>query len=155
MTRAVIETDRGTIVCDLFDADTPGTVANFVKLARDGFYDGLVFHRVIEDFMIQTGCPRGTGTGGPGYNIECEIRPHVRHRRGSLAMAHAGTCRHDPATGERISGHCSNASQFYITHRTTGWLDGVHTVFGQVVEGQEVVDAIHQGDRMLKVSIRD
>ena len=152
--QAIIETSRGTIVCDLFADRTPRTVENFVALARKGFYDGLKFHRVIEDFMVQTGCPKGTGTGGPGYQTECEIVPSVRHRRGSMAMAHAGTCQHDRTSGKRVRGDCSNGSQFYITHVATDWLDGVHTVFGQVVKGQEVVDAIRQGDKMVKVTLK-
>jgi peptidyl-prolyl cis-trans isomerase B (cyclophilin B) len=121
-------TSEGPITLELFDEDAPKTVANFKKLAGDGFYDGLIFHRVIKDFMIQGGCPQGTGTGGPGYTFEDEFNQH-KVVRGALAMANAG-----PNT---------NGSQFFIV--TTGeapWLDGKHTVFGQVVEGMEVVDAI-------------
>ena len=121
-------TNEGPITIELFDEDAPKTVANFKKLAQDGFYDGLIFHRVIKDFMIQGGCPQGTGTGGPGYTFEDEFNQH-KVVRGALAMAHAG-----PNT---------NGSQFVLV--TTGeapWLDGKHTVFGQVVEGMEVVDAI-------------
>ncbi len=152
--QAIIETSKGTIVCDLFADKTPKTVQNFVKLAREGFYNGLKFHRVIDDFMVQTGCPKGTGTGGPGYQADCELVPSVRHRRGSLAMAHAGTCQHEKGSGRKVKGTCSNGSQFYITHVATDWLDGVHTVFGQVTKGQEVVDSIRQGDRMVSVTIR-
>ena len=142
MPKAVIETDRGTILVDLFDKDAPGTVANFVKLVQKGFYDGLKFHRVVPDFVIQGGCPKGDGTGGPGYKIKCETANNPRkHGRGALSMAHAGK-----DTG---------GSQFFITHRATPHLDGVHTVFGEVISGQEVVDAIRPGDRMKKVSIRD
>jgi cyclophilin family peptidyl-prolyl cis-trans isomerase len=128
MSTATMTTSEGPITIELFDADAPKTVANFKKLAGDGFYDGLIFHRVIRDFMIQGGCPEGTGTGGPGYQFEDEINEH-KIVRGALAMANAG-----PNT---------NGSQFFLV--TTGeapWLDGKHTVFGQVVEGMDVVDAI-------------
>jgi peptidyl-prolyl cis-trans isomerase B (cyclophilin B) len=140
MKTATIDTDRGVIKIELFDKDAPGTVANFEKLAKKGFYDGLKFHRVIADFMIQGGCPKGTGTGGPGYTIKCETANNPRkHGKGVLSMAHAGK-----DTG---------GSQFFITHRATPHLDGVHTVFGQVLSGQEVVDAIRVGDKMKKVTI--
>ena len=128
MTAATLETNHGSIGVELFDKDAPKTVENFVKLARDGFYDGVVFHRVIENFMIQGGDPTGTGTGGPGYQFEDEINQHPV-QRGSLAMANAG-----PNT---------NGSQFFIV--TTGaapWLDGKHTVFGRVTEGMDAIDAI-------------
>ena len=142
MKTATIDTDRGTISIELFEKDAPGTVANFEKLAKKGYYDGLSFHRVIANFMIQGGCPKGTGTGGPGYNIKCETAHNPRrHGKGALSMAHAGK-----DTG---------GSQFFITHRATPHLDGVHTVFGQVRTGQEVVDAIRVGDRMKKVTIAD
>ncbi len=121
-------TSEGTITLELFDDDAPKTVENFKKLGQDGFYDGLIFHRVIKDFMIQGGCPQGTGTGGPGYQFEDEFNDH-KVVRGALAMANAG-----PNT---------NGSQFFLV--TTGeapWLDGKHTVFGQVVDGMDVVDAI-------------
>ena len=142
MKTATIVTNRGTISLELFDKDAPGTVANFEKLVKKGFYDGLSFHRVVPDFVIQGGCPKGDGTGGPGYKIKCETanNPH-RHGRGALSMAHAGK-----DTG---------GSQFFITHRATPHLDGVHTVFGQVTSGQEVVDAIRPGDRMTKVTIAE
>jgi cyclophilin family peptidyl-prolyl cis-trans isomerase len=128
MSIATINTSEGAIAFELFDEDAPKTVENFRKLASDGFYDGLTFHRIIKDFMIQGGCPQGTGTGGPGYTFEDEINPH-KIVRGALAMANAG-----PNT---------NGSQFFIV--TTGaapWLDGKHTVFGQVSEGMDVVDKI-------------
>jgi peptidyl-prolyl cis-trans isomerase B (cyclophilin B) len=126
--KATMSTTEGQIVFELFDGDAPKTVENFRKLAADGFYDGLTFHRVISDFMIQGGCPLGTGTGGPGYTFEDEINPH-KIVRGALAMANAG-----PNT---------NGSQFFIvTAKTCPWLDGKHTVFGQVTSGMEVVDAL-------------
>ncbi len=151
--QATIDTNKGKIVLELFDKDTPRTVDNFVKLAKSGFYDSLKFHRVIADFMIQTGCPKGDGTGGPGYQSECEIKPHLKHEPGTLSMAHAGTCEHG-RSGEKLSGRCSNGSQFYITHVATSWLDGKHTVFGRVSEGKDVVDSIKQGDTILKVTIQ-
>jgi peptidyl-prolyl cis-trans isomerase B (cyclophilin B) len=140
--RATIETDKGTIEAELFARDAPKTVNNFVALARDGFYDGLTFHRVISNFMVQGGDPTGTGRGGPGYQFEDETRdnPH-RHETGSLSMANAG-----PNT---------NGSQFFITHAPQPHLNGRHTVFGRVTSGQDVVDAIRQGDRMTRVSIEE
>jgi peptidyl-prolyl cis-trans isomerase B (cyclophilin B) len=139
---AQIETPKGPIKLELFDEQAPKTVENFEKLAADGFYDGLTFHRVIEDFMIQGGCPEGTGTGGPGYTFEDEFHPDLKHdSAGVLSMANAG-----PNT---------NGSQFFITHVATPWLDGKHSVFGKVIEGQEVVDSIEQGDSMEKVTISD
>ena len=136
---ALFDTDRGQIKVELFADKAPLTVANFVNLARRGFYDGLGFHRVIADFMIQGGCPQGTGTGGPGYKFEDETDNGVSHERGVLSMANAG-----PDT---------NGSQFFITHIRTDWLDGKHTVFGKVTEGLDVVDAVKQGDgiRSLKI----
>jgi peptidyl-prolyl cis-trans isomerase B (cyclophilin B) len=128
MSQATLHTSAGPVTLELFDDDAPKTVANFRKLAGDGFYDGLIFHRVIPDFMIQGGCPEGTGTGGPGYTFEDEINDH-KVVRGALAMANAG-----PNT---------NGSQFFIvTTDAAPWLDGKHTVFGQVVEGIEAVEAI-------------
>ncbi len=140
--QAVIDTDRGRMVLDLYPEDAPGTVANFAKLAQSGFYNGLTFHRVIPNFMIQGGCPRGNGTGGPGYTIKCETagNPH-QHLRGSLSMAHAGK-----DTG---------GSQFFICHAPAPHLNGVHTVFGQMVEGWDVLDSIRQGDHMATVTILD
>jgi cyclophilin family peptidyl-prolyl cis-trans isomerase len=128
MTKATIQTNHGAIDVELFDDDAPKTVENFTKLARDGFYDGVIFHRVIPDFMIQGGDPTGTGSGGPGYQFEDEANDH-RVVRGALAMANAG-----PNT---------NGSQFFIvTAEACTWLDGKHTVFGQVTSGMDVVDAI-------------
>jgi peptidyl-prolyl cis-trans isomerase B (cyclophilin B) len=139
---ATLDTSRGKIVVDLFPKEAPNTVNNFVFLARDGFYNGTKFHRVIPDFMVQGGDPQGTGTGGPGYKFADETRgnPH-KHQRGSLSMANAG-----PNT---------NGSQFFITHVKTDWLDGKHTVFGQVRSGQEVVDSIKQGDVIKGVTIEE
>jgi peptidyl-prolyl cis-trans isomerase B (cyclophilin B) len=139
---AVFNTSRGEIVCELFAKDAPNTVNNFVFLARDKFYDGTVFHRVIENFMVQGGDPTGTGRGGPGYRFADEVKnnPH-KHQAGSLSMANAG-----PNT---------NGSQFFITHVVTNWLDGKHTVFGKVLSGQSVVDAIQQGDKLTSVTIRE
>ena len=128
MSQAVMHTNVGPITFELFDDDAPKTVENFRKLAGDGFYDGLVFHRVIRDFMIQGGCPQGTGTGGPGYQFEDEFNDH-KIVRGALAMANAG-----PNT---------NGSQFFIvTKDAAPWLDGKHTVFGQLTDGMDAVDAI-------------
>jgi len=142
MKTATIETNRGNIVLELYAQKAPKTVANFEKLAGDGFYDGLKFHRVINNFMIQTGCPNGTGTGGPGYNFEDEFDDELRHDgAGVLSMANAG-----PNT---------NGSQFFITHVPCPHLDGKHSVFGRVLEGQDVVDSIAQGDVMEKVSVAD
>ncbi|MBJ6979688.1 MULTISPECIES: peptidylprolyl isomerase [unclassified Luteimonas] len=136
---AVFDTDRGQIKVELYADKAPLTVASFVNLARRGFYDGLTFHRVIPDFMIQGGCPKGTGTGGPGYKFEDEASNGVKHDRGVLSMANAG-----PNT---------NGSQFFITHIKTDWLDGKHTVFGKVTEGLDVVDAVKQGDAIKSVKI--
>ncbi len=138
---AVIKTPRGDIRVQLHDDKTPLTVANFVNLAQRGFYDGLTFHRVIKDFMIQGGCPQGSGTGGPGYRFEDETRQDLHHERGVLSMANAG-----PGT---------NGSQFFITHVACPWLDGKHTVFGKVVgdEDQAVVDAVRGGDAIESIRI--
>lgn len=135
-----IETTKGTIKAELYGDKVPITVSNFVNLAQRGFYDGITFHRVIPDFMIQTGDPLGNGTGGPGYKFADEIDRSLKHdQSGILSMANAG-----PNT---------NGSQFFITHKETPWLDGKHAVFGKVVEGQKVVDAIEQGDKMTSVTI--
>jgi peptidyl-prolyl cis-trans isomerase B (cyclophilin B) len=137
-----MKTSKGTINLDLFPDKAPVTVASFINLARRGYYDDLSFHRVIPDFMIQGGCPRGTGTGGPGYQFQDECRPEVRHDRpGVLSMANAG-----PGT---------NGSQFFITHVPTPWLDGKHTVFGAVrsAEDQAVVDAVAVGDKIESVQV--
>ena len=139
---ATFETSRGNIVVDLFPKEAPNTVSNFVFLARDGFYNGTKFHRVIPDFMVQGGDPEGTGRGGPGYKFADEFKgnPH-KHQRGTLSMANAG-----PGT---------NGSQFFITHVKTDWLDGKHTVFGQVRSGQEIVDSVKQGDVLKSVTIEE
>jgi cyclophilin family peptidyl-prolyl cis-trans isomerase len=132
MTAATLHTNHGAIAIELFDEDAPKTVENFLKLARDGFYDGVVFHRIIPDFMIQGGDPTGTGMGGPGYTFEDEFNDH-KVERGALAMANAG-----PNT---------NGSQFFIvTTAAAPWLDGKHTVFGRVTDGMDAVDAIEQVD---------
>ncbi|MBC8355156.1 MAG: peptidylprolyl isomerase [Planctomycetes bacterium] len=139
---ATIETNKGTIRIQLHDDKTPKTVENFEKLTADGYYDGLKFHRVIPNFMIQGGCPQGTGTGGPGYKFEDEFHADLKHDGpGVLSMANSG-----PNT---------NGSQFFITHVATPHLDGKHSVFGNVLEGQDVVDAIVGGDVMEKVTIAD
>jgi peptidyl-prolyl cis-trans isomerase B (cyclophilin B) len=130
----------GELVIDLFDQDAPNTVANFEKLANSGYYNGLTFHRVIPGFVAQGGCPNGSGTGGPGYNINCEINPN-KHERGSLAMAHAG----------RNTG----GSQFYICYGPQPHLDGQHTVFGKVSKGMEFVDELKGSDVMATVEVID
>jgi peptidyl-prolyl cis-trans isomerase B (cyclophilin B) len=140
---ATITTNRGDIKLELFEDKVPKTVANFEKLVKDGFYNGLKFHRVIEDFMIQTGCPKGTGTGDAGYKFDDEFHPDLKHDKpGVLSMANAG-----PNT---------NGSQFFITHVPTPWLDRKHSVFGRVLgDCQKVVNAIEQGDKMEKVTITE
>lgn len=138
--KAVIETEKGSIEIELFPEHAPKTVNNFVFLARDGFYDGVVFHRVIAGFMVQGGDPTGSGRGGPGYRFEDEFEGNpLRHERGVISMANAG-----PGT---------NGSQFFITHGPQPHLDGRHTVFGKVSKGLDVVDAIQQGDSMIKVTV--
>ncbi len=140
--KALINTVKGTMKVEFYENDAPNTVANFVKLAKSGFYDGLTFHRVLPDFVIQGGCPDGTGAGGPGYSIKCETSGgNQYHDRGVLSMAHAGK-----DTG---------GSQFFICHsRTnTAHLDRRHTCFGKVVEGLEVIDAIRQGDEIESIQI--
>lgn len=142
MKTAEIHTAKGVMKVELYETDAPGTVANFCKLAQDGFYDGLTFHRVIPDFVIQGGCPNGTGTGGPGYKIKCETKgSNQHHDRGVLSMAHAGK-----DTG---------GSQFFICHsrNNTAHLDGVHTCFGKVTDGVEVIDDIRAGDIIEKILI--
>ncbi len=142
MTQVEIKTEKGNMKVQFFEKDAPATVKNFVELAKKGFYDGLAFHRVIPDFVIQGGCPQGTGMGGPGYTIDCELDGENQfHDRGVLSMAHAG----------RNTG----GSQFFICHgrENTAHLDRQHTVFGKVVEGLEVIDTIRQGDRIEKVII--
>ncbi|MDY6938761.1 MAG: peptidylprolyl isomerase [Cyanobacteriota bacterium] len=139
MTRAIMETDKGTINIEFFDDAAPNTVKNFVDLSNKGFYDGLNFHRVIDDFVIQGGCPKGNGTGGPGYTIKCEINPN-KHLAGSLSMAHAGK-----DTG---------GSQFFVCHSPQPHLDGVHTVFGKT-EDMDVVNSIRAGDKIKSVKIEE
>ena len=141
MTTATITTPRGTIKLELFTDRAPETTGNFIKLAKEGFYDGLTFHRVIADFMIQGGCPQGTGTGGPGYKFPDE--------KSALAIPHDGPGRLSMAN----AGPNTNGSQFFITHVATPHLDGRHSVFGRVLEGQSVVDAIRQGDKIQSVEI--
>lgn len=140
---ATITTNRGEIKIQLFSAEAPKTVNNFVFLAREGFYEGVSFHRVISDFMVQTGDPTGTGTGGPGYKFADEAGAlRLKHDGpGVLSMANAG-----PNT---------NGSQFFITHVATDWLNGKHAVFGRVTEGQDVVDSIRQGDKITKITVRE
>jgi len=142
MTNCTISTSRGDIEIELYADKVPNTVANFVKLAADGFYNGLSFHRVIDDFMVQTGCPEGSGRGGPGYQFEDEFHAGLRHDApGILSMAN--------------SGPNSNGSQFFITHIATPWLDDKHSVFGRVTDGQDIVNAVEQGDLMNKVSVEE
>lgn len=151
---ATFETSKGVITIELFEVEAPKTVANFEKLANSGYYNGIAFHRVIANFMVQGGDPTGTGGGGPGYEIECEIHAARKHGKGALSMAHKGMCKHDPKTGAKLQGRCTGGGQFFITHGPTPHLDGVHTVFGQVTSGQDVVDKIAQGDKMTKVSVK-
>lgn len=142
MHTALINTEKGTMKVQFFDKDAPETVANFVKLSKDGYYDGLTFHRVIPNFVIQGGCPDGTGAGGPGYTIKCELDgDNQYHDRGVLSMAHAG----------RDTG----GSQFFVCHSrdNTSHLDKNHTCFGKVVEGLEVIDEIKQGDKITSIEI--
>ncbi|BBE17336.1 peptidyl-prolyl cis-trans isomerase [Aquipluma nitroreducens] len=142
MSKAEIYTSKGVMKLNFYDEDAPGTVENFIKLSKSGFYNGLTFHRVIPDFVIQGGCPNGTGSGGPGYKIPCELDGENQyHDRGVLSMAHAG----------RNTG----GSQFFICHsrRNTSHLDRKHTCFGKVYEGLEVIDAIRQGDLIEKIVI--
>lgn len=141
MKTATLDTSRGTIQIELFDEQAPKTVANFEKLAADGFYDGLKFHRVIPDFMVQGGCPKGNGTGGPGYKFPDES--------GALKLKHSGPGILSMAN----SGPNTNGSQFFITHVPCPWLDGKHAVFGKVIEGIDVVNAIQQGDTITKLTV--
>lgn len=139
---ATIETTRGNIIVELYPTYAPKTVNNFVFLARQGFYDGIKFHRVINNFMVQGGDPTGTGTGGPGYRFEDEVRGNpLKHETGVISMANAGAN--------------TNGSQFFITHSPQPHLNGKHTVFGKVIEGQDVVNAVRQGDVMNKVTIAE
>lgn len=142
MEKAIIHTEKGEMEVEFYTEDAPGTVANFVKLSKEGFYDGLTFHRVIPDFVVQAGCPKGDGTGGPGYKIDCELDGENQyHDKGVLSMAHAG----------RNTG----GSQFFICHsrKNTAHLDHNHTVFGKVINGVEIVDEIRQGDVISKIEI--
>jgi peptidyl-prolyl cis-trans isomerase B (cyclophilin B) len=140
--QAAIETGKGVIELELYPQHAPKTVNNFVFLAQEGFYDGVLFHRVISDFMIQGGDPTGTGRGGPGYRFEDELKGNpLKHETGSISMANSG-----PNT---------NGSQFFITHSPQPHLNGRHTVFGKVTQGQDVVNAIRQGDQMLKVTVTE
>lgn len=142
MTKAIIETNKGTLKVEFYDKDAPNTVKNFTDLAKKGFYDGLTFHRVIPDFVVQGGCPKGTGTGGPGYKIKCELDGgNQYHDRGVLSMAHAG----------RDTG----GSQFFIvlSRANTAHLDRNHTCFGKVVEGLDIIDDLRMGDVMNKITI--
>ncbi len=140
--KAIIHTEKGVMKAELYDKETPKTVENFVNLSKKGFYDGLTFHRVIPDFVIQGGCPDGTGMGGPGYTIDCEVDADKQyHDRGVLSMAHAG----------RNTG----GSQFFVCHsrNNTAHLDGNHTCFGKVYEGLDVIDEIRAGDKIEKIEI--
>jgi len=144
MQTAIIATEKGDMKVEFYTEDAPNTVANFIKLAKDGFYDGLKFHRVIPNFVVQGGCPHGTGTGGPGYKIDCELTGgNQYHDRGVLSMAHAG----------RNTG----GSQFFICHNRTNTqhLDRNHTCFGKVVEGLDVIDEIRAGDKITKITVSE
>lgn len=144
MTTAEIVTEKGTMHVEFFDNDAPNTVDNFTKLSKEGFYDGLTFHRVIPNFVIQGGCPNGTGAGGPGYTIDCELDGENQyHDRGVLSMAHAG----------RNTG----GSQFFVCHSrdNTAHLDRNHTVFGKVTEGLDVIDKISEGDKIEKITVSE
>jgi peptidyl-prolyl cis-trans isomerase B (cyclophilin B) len=142
MTKVKISTSKGDMIAELYDNETPTTVENFLKLTNNNFYDGLNFHRVIPNFMIQGGCPNGVGNGGPGYHIPCEVTADKQyHDKGVLSMAHAG----------RNTG----GSQFFICHNRQGTqhLDGNHTCFGKIVEGLDVIDQIQQGDKIKSISV--
>ena len=144
MTKATIKTEKGDMKVEFYDQDAPNTVKNFVDLSKKGFYDGLTFHRVIPGFVVQGGCPDGTGAGGPGYSIDCELTgDNQYHDRGVLSMAHAG----------RNTG----GSQFFICHsrNNTSHLDRNHTCFGKVVEGLDVIDDIRQGDKIVKIEVTE
>ena len=144
MQKATIKTEKGDMTVEFFPEDAPGTVKNFVELSEKGYYEGLTFHRVIDEFVIQGGCPKGDGTGGPGYTIDCELDgDNQYHDRGVLSMAHAGK-----NTG---------GSQFFICHnrKNTSHLDRRHTVFGKVVEGLDVIDEIKAGDKIEKIEISE
>ena len=140
--RILLKTGKGDIEATLFSSKAPVTVANFLNLAQRGYYEGITFHRVIPDFMVQGGDPSGTGGGGPGYNFEDEVKTGLKHDKpGIFSMANRG-----PGT---------NGSQFFITHVPTPWLDGKHTIFGEVTKGQDVVNAIKAGDKIVKIEVLD
>jgi peptidyl-prolyl cis-trans isomerase B (cyclophilin B) len=139
-TYATIETEKGNLVLELFASDVPMTVNNFVSLAREGFYDGLTFHRVVPGFVVQGGCPVGDGTGGPGYQFDDEITEHT-HVAGALSMANSGAN--------------TNGSQFFITYTPQHHLDGLHSVFGQLIEGMDVMESIEQGDVITRITIEE
>ena len=141
MKKAIIKSDKGEMTVEFYDKDAPKTVENFIKLSKDGYYDGLTFHRVIPDFVVQGGCPNGTGAGGPGYSIDCELEgDNQYHDKGVLSMAHAG----------RNTG----GSQFFICHsrNNTAHLDKNHTCFAKVIEGIDVIDQISQGDKIISIT---
>ena len=149
--RIVLTTSRGKIEATLFASKVPMTVANYLNLAQKGFYNGLTFHRVIPDFMIQGGDPQGNGTGGPGYDFRDETRPDLKlDKPGVIAMANS-----DQGKVAYSNSGMTNGSQFFITHKETPWLDGMHTVFGQVTKGQDVVNATAMGDKITKIEILD
>ena len=144
MKKAIIKSDKGEMTVEFYENDAPKTVANFIKLSKEGYYDGLTFHRVIPDFVVQGGCPNGTGAGGPGYSIDCELDGENQyHDKGVLSMAHAG----------RNSG----GSQFFICHsrNNTAHLDRNHTCFGKVVDGLDVIDDIRQGDHIISITVKE
>ena len=144
MKKAIIKSDKGEMTVEFYKNDAPKTVANFIKLSKEGYYDGLTFHRVIPDFVVQGGCPNGTGAGGPGYSIDCELDGENQyHDKGVLSMAHAG----------RNTG----GSQFFICHsrNNTAHLDRNHTCFGKVVEGLDVIDDIRQGDHIISITVQE
>jgi len=144
MKKAIIKSDKGEMTVEFYEKDAPKTVENFIKLSLDGYYNGLTFHRVIPDFVVQGGCPNGTGAGGPGYSIDCELDGENQyHDKGVLSMAHAG----------RNTG----GSQFFICHsrNNTAHLDRNHTCFGKVIEGLEVIDQICQGDNIISITVSE
>jgi peptidyl-prolyl cis-trans isomerase B (cyclophilin B) len=144
MKKAIIKSDKGEMTVEFYENDAPKTVANFIKLSKEGYYDGLTFHRVIPDFVVQGGCPNGTGAGGPGYSIDCELDGENQyHDKGVLSMAHAG----------RNTG----GSQFFICHsrNNTAHLDRNHTCFGKVIEGLDVIDDIRQGDHIISITVQE
>ena len=144
MKKAIIKSDKGEMTVEFYENDAPKTVANFIKLSKEGYYDGLTFHRVIPDFVVQGGCPNGTGAGGPGYSIDCELDGENQyHDKGVLSMAHAG----------RNTG----GSQFFICHsrNNTAHLDRNHTCFGKIVDGLDVIDDIRQGNQIISITVQE